>query len=365
MSTQISKHSKQQISQRVEPLFAELQQLIISSKQQVTSQVNSALTQLYWHIGKQINNELLKQQRADYGQEIVKAIGHKLSQEFGSGFQEKNLRRMLQFHSAFTQFEIVATLSRQLSWSHFVVLLPIKDSLAQEFYAQMSVTEHWSVRTLRNRIDSMLFERTALSNKPEQTIKLELAELKQQKVTPNLLLKDPYLLDFIGLKDHYLEKDLEDGILRELQQFLLELGSGFSFIGRQHRVQIGQEDFYIDLLFYNRKLKRLVAIDLKLGNFKAAYKGQMELYLRYLAKYEQEPDEQPPLGIILCASKDQEQVELLELDKAGIHVGEYLTALPSKERLQQKLHQLMASRIQDHELNNSDSSTLDENKHDE
>jgi len=343
MSKTIKK--EQQISLASQQLFEQLQQLIANTKQQLNSQVNSALTQLYWHIGKHIHNELLQQQRAEYGQAIIKALAVKLSAEFGKGFQEKNLRRMMQFYTVFTDIEIVATLSRQLSWSHFILLLPIKDTLAQEFYAQMSTNEHWSVRTLRSRIDSMLFERTALSKKPDELIKLELAQLEKQQLTPNLLLKDPYILDFLELKDHYLEKDLEDGILRELEQFLLELGSGFSFIGRQHRVQIGQEDFYIDLLFYNRKLKRLVALDLKLGNFKAAYKGQMELYLRYLAKYEQQPDELPPLGIILCASKDQEQVELLELDKADIHVGEYLTALPSKEQLQHKLHQVMASRL--------------------
>jgi len=347
MSKLIKKEHKneKQISLAANQLFVELQQLIINTKKQVSSQVNSALTQLYWYIGKQINNELLKDQRAQYGQAIVKMLSKKLTLEFGKGFQEKSLRRMIQFHQVFTEFEIVATVSRQLSWSHFILLLPIKDPLAQEFYMHMSATEHWSVRTLRNRIDSMLFERTALSNKPDELIQLELNQLAEQKLTPNLLLKDPYLLDFLELKDHYLEKDLEDGILRELEQFLLELGSGFSFIGRQHRVQIGQEDFYIDLLFYNRKLKRLVALDLKLGNFKAAYKGQMELYLRYLAKYEQQPDELPPLGIILCASKDQEQVELLELDKADIHVSEYLTALPSKAQLQHKLHQVMASRL--------------------
>lgn len=348
MSGQLSKQTaiEAPLDSASQSLLIELQQLIINSKSKLSRQVNSAISLLYWQIGKQINDEILKQKRADYGQEIIKELSKKLSQEFGKGFQEKSLRRMIQFQMQFSDLEIVATLSRQLSWSHFVLLLPIKNQQAQAFYAYMSATDHWSVRTLRNRIDSMLFERTALSNKPEELIKTELAQLEDKKITPNLLLKDPYLLDFLELKDHYLEKDLEDGILRELELFLLELGSGFSFIARQHRVQIGEEDFYIDLLFYNRKLKRLVALDLKLGNFKAAYKGQMELYLRYLAKYEQEADELPPLGIILCASKDQEQVELLELDKVGIHVGEYLTALPSKEQLQQKLHQVMTNRLE-------------------
>ncbi|MCK5120399.1 MAG: DUF1016 family protein, partial [Methylococcales bacterium] len=157
----------------------------------------------------------------------------------------------------------------------------------------------------------------------------------------NLILKDPYVLGFLYLNDSYLEKDLEDAILRELEQFLLELGSGFTFIARQKRLQIDEDDFYIDLLFYNRKLKRLVAIDLKVGRFKAEYKGQMELYLRWLAKHEQEVDENPPLGIILCAGKKQEQIELLEMDQSGIHVAEYLTVLPPKAELEQQLHQVV------------------------
>ncbi|MGZ8919324.1 MAG: PDDEXK nuclease domain-containing protein, partial [Methylobacter sp.] len=222
----------------------------------------------------------------------------------------------------------------------FKSLIYLDDLLKREFYLAMAVQERWSTRTLADRIDKQLFERTAISRKPEETIIRELALLREQGlVNENLILKDPYILDFLDLNDSYLEKDLEDAILRELQQFLLELGSGFSFVARQYRIQIDNDDFYIDLLFYNRKLKRLVAIDLKIDNFKAEYKGQMELYLRWLAKYEQEAGENPPLGIILCAGKKQEQIELLELDGAGIHVAEYLTALPPKAVLEQRLHQ--------------------------
>lgn len=327
-------------------LIHELKNLIGSAKQQAQLQVNAQMTLLYWQLGHRLQDHLLNNQRADYAKQIVKQVAQQLTSDYGKGFNEKSLRKMMQFYQAFPQQQFVSTLSRQLSWSHFIELLPIKAPLAREFYLQMAINDRWSVRTLRNRIDSMLFERTALSKRPDELIKLELAQLENKQLSTNLLLKDPYLLDFLGVQDHYFEKDLEDAILRDLELFLLELGSGFSFIGRQHRVQIGQEDFYIDLLFYNRKLKRLVAIDLKLGNFKAAYKGQMELYLRYLAKYEQEADELPPLGIILCASKDQEQVELLELDKSGIHVAEYLTALPPKAVLQQKLHQAISQNQQ-------------------
>ena len=249
---------------------------------------------------------------------------------------------MVQFAELFPGQDIVVTLSRQLSWSHFLALLSVKDPLARDFYAQMCSIERWSVRTLRERVDSMLFERTALSKKPDELIRLELDALQARgAVTAPLLLKDPYVLDFLALDDRYLEKGLEDAILRELEHFLLELGAGFSFVARQRRIQLDSDDFYIDLLFYNRKLRRLVAIELKLGEFKAEYKGQMELYLRWLARHDQEPGDLPPLGIILCTGKKHEQIELLELDKSGIHVAEYLTVLPPREVFEQKIHEAM------------------------
>jgi len=221
-------------------------------------------------------------------------------------------------------------------------LIYLKDPLQRDFYAQMCSLERWSVRTLRERVDSMLFERTALSKKPEALIRQELDALRAEgDVTPPLVLKDPYVLDFLALDDRYLEKGVEDAILRELEHFLLELGAGFSFVARQRRIQLDSDDFYIDLLFYNRKVRRLVAIELKLGDFKAEYKGQMELYLRWLAKHDQEPGDLPPLGIILCTGKKTEQIELLELDKSGIHVAEYLTVLPPREVFEQKIRAAM------------------------
>ncbi len=235
---------------------------------------------------------------------------------------------------------MLSALRRALSWPHIQALIYIDDALKRDFYIELCRLERWSSRQLQERMNSMLYERSALSKKPEEAIRHDLAVLRQtQQVSPALLLKDPYVLDFLGLNDRYLEKDLEDAILRDMEQFLLELGAGFSFVARQKRIQIDQDDFYIDLLFYNRKLRRLVAIELKLGEFKAEYKGQMALYLRWLAKHEQEPQEDPPIGIILCAGKKQEQIELLELDKSGIHVAEYLTVLPPREALQARLHQ--------------------------
>ena len=194
--------------------------------------------------------------------------------------------------------------------------------------------ERWDVRSLRKKIDGMLYERTALSKKPEELIRQELQRLREtDQVSPELVFRDPYFLDFLGLKDRYFEKDLEDAILRELEQFLLELGSGFAFLARQKRIQLDSDDYYIDLLFFHRDLNRLIAIDLKLGDFKAEYKGQMELYLRWLSNHERRDGEREPLGIILCAGKKQELVELLELGQSGIHVAEYLTGSTGSEHL--------------------------------
>ncbi|HID7813907.1 PDDEXK nuclease domain-containing protein [Stenotrophomonas maltophilia] len=265
-----------------------------------------------------------------------------MSAEFGTSFGEKSLRRMVQFSIAFADEQIVVSLIRQLSWTHFIALIPLADPLKRDFYAQMAATEGWSVRTLRQRVDSMLYERTALSSQPEQTIAEELAALRgNQQLSPGLVLRDPYVLDFLGLKDSWDEQDLETAILREMQGFLLELGTGFSFVARQKRIQIDGDDFHLDLLFYNRRLRRLIAIELKIGEFKPAYKGQMELYLRWLDRYEREDGEQAPLGIILCTGKKAGQIELLELDRSGIHVAEYLTTLPSREVLKQRLQTAM------------------------
>lgn len=232
----------------------------------------------------------------------------------------------------------MTTLSAQLSWSHFVEILLVKNDLARDFYAEMCRFERWTVRTLRERIDSMLFERTAISRKPKETIKRELTALRdEQKLTPDLIFRNPYILDFLGLSDSYSEKDLEDAILRELEKFLLELGTHFTFAARQKRIVIDGEDFKIDLLLFHRVLQRLVVIELKIGKFKAEYKGKMELYLRWLNKYERLPHEAEPFGLILCTEAGAEQIELLELTKSGIRIGEYLTELPSRQVLENKL----------------------------
>lgn len=323
-----------------EELFAEVKALIDAAKQRVAGTVNAELTLLYWHIGHRIYTQILNRDRATYGKQIISTLAQQLTQTYGKGWSKRQLWHCVHFVEIFPDLEKVNTLCSELSWSHLRIMGSIEDPLKRDFYIELAQLERWSVRQLQERIDSMLYERTALSRKPEDTIRHDLDQLRQtRQISADLLLRDPYILDFLQLNDRYLEKDLEDAILRDIEQFLLELGAGFTFVARQKKLQIDDDDFYLDLLFYNRKLKRLIAIDLKLGSFKAEYKGQMELYLRWLAKYEQEPDENPPLGIVLCAGKKQEQIELLELDKSGIHVAEYLTVLPPKAVLQTKLQQ--------------------------
>jgi len=324
---------------RLDGLIGELRQMINQTREAVASTVNASLTLLYWQVGFRIRTELLQNERAEYGQKIVATVSRQLSADYGKGFVEKSLRRMIQFAEVFSEKEIVASLIRQLSWSHFKLLLPIKDAVKRDFYAEMCRIEKWNVRTLQNKIDSMLFERTALSKKPDSLIRAEVDALrKEDRLSPDLVFRDPYFLDFLNLNDRYFEKDLEDAIMRELEQFLLEIGTGFCFLARQKRIIVDNVDFYIDLLLFHRDLNRLIVIELKLGDFKSEYKGQLELYLRWLDKYERRSSELAPMGLILCSGKNQEQIELLELGQTGIHVAEYLTMLPSKEILKDKLH---------------------------
>ena len=327
-------------SKEPDNLFGEIKDLIQSAKQRAAVAVNAEITALYWQVGQRIQIEVLKGERANYGKQVIADLSRQLTRHFGTGWSPQQLRHCVKFAEICASEEIVSTVWRQLSWSHLKLLIYIDDPLKREFYITMAIQERWSVRTFSEYMDSMLFERTALSRKPEETIAHDLKILRNQgKVHQDIVLKDPYVLDFLGLKDTYIEKDLEDAILREMEQFLLEMGMGFTFVSRLHRVLIDEDDFYIDLLFYNRKLRRLVAIELKKGKFKAEYKGQMELYLRWLDKYDRQPGEEPPIGIILCSGKKQEQIELLELDKSGIHVADYLTNMPSKEMLEARFQQ--------------------------
>lgn len=332
-------------------LLTDVRELIQQTRAATARAVNSSLVMLYWEIGERVRREVLREQRAEYGQEIVPTLSAQLSAEYGRGFGKRNLFRMIQFAEQFPDRAIVSALSKQLGWSHLVEIIALEDDLKREFYAEMCRVEGWSVRTLREKISGMLFERTALSKKPAELARQELANLRESdRLSPDLVFRDPYFLDFLGLKDTYSERDLEAAILREMESFLLELGNGFTFVARQKRIVIDAEDFYLDLLFYHRKLRRLVAIDLKLDKFKAAYKGQMELYLRWLEKHDMQPGEESPLGLILCEHAGQEQIELLQLDDTTIRVASYLTELPPKVLLQDKLRaatELARQRLQE------------------
>lgn len=323
-------------------LMQDLRKIIEQARSHVAATANYALTTMYWHIGERINREVLGNQRAEYGKQIVSQVARQLQEEFGSkGFEERTIRRMMQFAQVFPDFQIVSPLVSKLSWTHFLIVMTLKDELQREFYLTMAAAEQWSKRTLQAKIDGMLFERTAISGKPDELIKKELSTLRDDNVmSPDLVFKSPYFLEFTGLKGFYSEKTLEDCLVAHLEQFIIELGNGFSFVARQKRMIIDGEDFYLDLLFYHRRLHRLIAIDLKKGRFKAEYKGQMELYLRWLEANEMEPGEESPLGLLLCTEGNEEQIELLQLDKAGIKVAKYMTELPPREVL---LHQIQKS----------------------
>ena len=324
-------------------LFNSVITLIEQSKQQLSLTVNASMSMLYWQIGKKINEEILNDQRAEYGKQIIASLSNQLSQSYGDGWSKRQLHHFVRFAEIFTDYQTVHTLCTQLSWSHIRLVIPMEDDVKRLFYIEICKLEKWSVRTFQDRINSMLYERTAISKKPQETIKNDLHLLNQSnQITPDLVFRDPYFLDFLGLKDTYSEKDLESAIVAELQRFIAELGYDFAFLARQKRITIDNRDYYIDLLFYHRRLKCLIVIDLKIGEFDAAYKGEMELYLSYLEKNEMVEGENSPIGLILCTGKSTEHIELLQLHKSNIKVADYFTILPSKEILIAKLHKAIA-----------------------
>lgn len=320
-------------------LLTELRGLIDTARQHVAQTANATLTMLYWHVGQRIQHEVLKNERAEYGEEILPTLSAKLVRDYGQGFSARNLARMIKFAEAFPDEATVSPLAQQLSWSHFVEILPLKQPLEREYYAELCRIERWSVRTLRERIASQLYLRTAIAKKPEAVVQAEIGHLREGgQMTADLVFRDPYMLDFLSLPHDYNERDLEDAILREMERFLLELGVGFTFVARQKRISVGADDFYLDLLFYHRHLKRLVAVELKLEKFQPAHKGQMELYLRWLNQHDRAEGEEAPIGLILCATKDAEQVKLLDMEAANIRVAEYLAHIPDMQVLQAQLH---------------------------
>lgn len=319
-------------------LLGDLRTLVQSARQRIATAAYATQTMLCWHMGRRLDGVHLQGGRAAYGKQILVTVSRELTADYGRGFSYAEIARMVQFAQAFPNEAIVVTLSQQLSWSHFHALLPIKDPLARDFYAEMCRIERWDVRTLRQKIGGMLFQRTAVSKRPKAVISAEIDKLRDGRMSPDTVFRDPYLLDLLGLKGAYSERDLESAILREIEGVLLELGTGFAFVARQKRMSVGKDDFHLDLLFFHRHLRRLIAVELKLESFQPAHVGQMELYLRWLDKHERAPGEEAPIGLILCASADAEQVELLQLDAKSIRVSEYLTALPPLPLLRERLH---------------------------
>lgn len=318
-------------------LFLEISGMIVAAKERVAVAVNAELTMLYWNVGRRINKEILGEQRADYGKRVVAELSANLMAEHGEIWNEKHLRRVMQFAAVFPDEKIVVSLIRQLSWTHIIALIPIDDPLKREFYIEMCKMEHWSVRALRGRISSMMYERTAIAKKPEAVIKKDIATLRDEgRMSADLAFRDPYVLDFLGLRGAFSEKELEKALVADMRNAILELGGDMAFLAEQKRISVDNEDYYLDLLFFHRRLRRLVAIDLKIDTFKAEYKGQMELYLKWLEKNERRKGEKKPIGLILCAGKNEEHVELLELGRSNIRVASYMTELPPRKVLEEK-----------------------------
>jgi predicted nuclease of restriction endonuclease-like (RecB) superfamily len=314
-------------------LFSDLSLLIEQSRNMVVVQANSVMTMLFWNVGKRINEDILQNKRADYGKQIVATLARQLVEKYGKNFERTNLTRMMKFAEEFPDLEIVAPLAQQLSWSHFRELIPIKEEKTRLFYANEAAERCWGKRELRRSIERKEYERTEIAN-------LQVAA-PQSKIPFNIF-KDPYFLDMFDLPKGFAENDLEEAILCELERFILEMGKGFTFVDRQKRMIIDGEDHHLDLLFFHRRLKRLVAVDLKLRKFKAQDKGQMELYLKWLNRYDRQEGEGEPIGLLLCSEGNREQIELLEMHRDGIVVAEYWTELPQKQLLEQKVHEIIA-----------------------
>ena len=313
-------------------LIDEISAIIEQGRREISRKASRETVLIFWQIGKRINDEVLENQRADYGKQIVSRLATHLTTKYGRSFEQRNLRRMMQFAEQFLNFEIVSPTATQLSWSHFVEILPLKTQEAKIFYLNEAARGHIGRDELRELINRKAYERKEIAN----------VQITDEARVPFNTFKDPYLFDIFGLKDDYLEADLEAAILRELEKFILEFGKGFAFVERQKRMIIDGADFHLDLLFYNRHLKRLVAVELKQGLFKAEYNGQMKLYLKWLNRYERQEGENEPIGLILCAGGNREQIELLEMDKDGIVVAEYWTTLPPKAEFEQKIHAILA-----------------------
>ena len=325
-------------------LFSDVCGLIDNARKHVAVYVNSEICLMKWHIGKRIKEDVLYNQRAEYGKQIIKNLARKLTDKYGKGWSDRTLIHCIRAAYTFSEEEIVYAVRRQFTWTHLRSLMFVENPLARQFYMEMCRIEHWDTRTLDSKIDAQLFERTAISRKPEELIKQELSQLKEENaLNPDLVFRSSYFLDVLGLPEFFTEKDLESAIVSQMQEFICELGTDFAFLGRQKRITVDAVDYYIDLLFYHRSLRSLVAIELKLGKFKPEHEGQMLLYLRYLDRNERKEGEESPIGLILCSEGNTEHVEYLMLDdNSPIKVAQYYTQLPDKKLLAEKLQKAIA-----------------------
>ena len=312
--------------------------IIDNARMQVAIYVNTQTCMTFWNVGKYIIDDMDYQTYSAYGKKILATLSQRLTARYGKGFTYSALTRMMKVAHIYNNREMFAMLSQTLSWSHFLELITIEDPTKRLFYQQMGIAEHWSVQQLRDKQDEMAYERSLIAAKPDDEIVRTLENITPQNTDPDVVLKSSYILDFLGLDGYYTEKELEHAIALQLEEFILELGQGFAFLERQKRFTIDGTDYYLDLLFYHRKLKCLVAIDLKMGKFKPQYKGQMELYLKYMQKNDMQPDENPPIGLLLCSEGNTEHIELMMLDEDRIKVAQYLTCLPDKQWFVEKLN---------------------------
>lgn len=326
------------IGQVSEHLYEGVSEIIDNARYQAAVYVNAHTSLTFWNVGKFIINDMNYQTYSAYGQKILATLSQRLMARYGKGYTYSALTRMMKVARVYSDYEMFATLSQTLTWSHFLEIITIENDTKRLFYQQMSIAEHWSVKQLRNKQDEMAYERSLLAVKPNDKMVKTLENINPHHMEPEVVLKSSYVLDFLGLSGYYSEEDLENAIAKQLESFILELGQGFAFLERQKRFTIDGTDYYLDLLFYHRKLNCLIAIDLKLGKFKPQYKGQMELYLKYLQKYEMQPNENKPIGLLLCSQGNTEHIELLMLDEDNIKVGQYLTCLPDKQWFIDKLN---------------------------
>ena len=312
-------------------LFDEISTLIEQSRRTMYAYASSTTVLLFWKIGRRINYGVLENKRADYGKQIVSHLATQLTAKYGSSFEVRNLRRMMQFSEQFADFEIVSHPATQLSWACFVEILPLKTTEAKLFYLNEAARGLMGRNDIRDMIRRKAYERKEIAD----------SQISSGSPIPPGTFKDPYLFDVLGIKDEYIEADVEEAILRELEKFILEFGKGFAFVERQKRMIVDGHDRTLDLLFYNRYLKRLVAVEVKYGRFDARDSGQLKLYLKWLNRYERQEGENEPIGLILCSEAGREEVELLEMDKDGILVAEYWTTLPPKAEFEQKIHMIL------------------------